>query len=164
MKLYIKLIALAGLIAANVLDVRAQQQLSDPLNAVITNYLLVKNALGKNDAGKTAQSSKALNLSVSRFLKSTLKPADQAFVRKLEYDSRHISEVTDIVHQREHFISLSASLYYLVKDLKLNRMTLYRAYCTISKQYYITEKADAPDPYFATTKFSKVLETLPQNH
>jgi hypothetical protein len=84
-----------------------------------------------------------------------------ALLPKLEFDSRHISEVNKIDHQREHFASLSNNLYTLVKKLKVNSTVLYRQYCTMTKRYFLSESDKGKDPYMGMANCSKVTETLP---
>lgn len=84
-----------------------------------------------------------------------------AYEPKLEFDSRHISEVSLVPHQREHFASLSNNLYNVLKEFKLNKTVLYRQYCVMDKQYYLSDAATGKDPYMAMEHCSRVAETLP---
>lgn len=72
-----------------------------------------------------------------------------------------MSEVPHVGHQREHFASLSNNLYAFIKKLKLNQTILYRQYCSMDKQYYLSETDKGKDPYMDMTNCSKVIETLP---
>jgi len=135
--------------------------LTKSVNIVIDNYLAVKNALTTGDGTLAAAKSKLLLASVNEIQKTGLSADQVALLGKLEYDSRHISEVPRVAHQREHFASLSNNLYAFIKKSKLNQTTLYRQYCTMDKQYYLSETDKGKDPYMGMTNCSKVVETLP---
>jgi hypothetical protein len=157
---YILLFILPGLF----LIVPAYSQnsaLSNRVNAVIGNYLALKNALASGDGNLASAKGKLLLASVNEVPQAGLKPDQAALLSKLAYDSRHISEVAHVPHQREHFASLSGNLYTLIKKLKLNQATLYRQYCTMTRQYFLSESAGGRDPYMGMNNCSKVAETLP---
>lgn len=134
--------------------------LSKPVNAVIDNYLALKNALVTGNGALAAAKGKLLLASVNEVPKANLSADQVALLAKLEYDSRHISEVARVAHQREHFASLSNNLYTFIKKSKLNETTLYRQYCTMDKQYYLSETDKGKDPYMGMNNCSKVVETL----
>jgi len=135
--------------------------LTKPVNVVIDNYLALKNALITGDGNLAAAKGKLLLAAVDEVPKASLTSDQVTLLGKLEYDSRHISEVPHVAHQREHFASLSNNLYTLLKKLRLNQTTLYRQYCTMDKQYYLSESDKGKDPYMGMTNCSKVVETLP---
>ncbi len=134
--------------------------LSKPVNAVISNYLSVKNALAGNDGDAASAKAKLLLASLNDLPLKNLTAGQNALIAKLEYDSRHISEVNRVAHQREHFASLSDNLYTLVKSLKLNQQTLYRQYCSMTKKYFMSESDKGRDPYMGMANCSKVTETI----
>ena len=135
--------------------------LNKPINGVINNYLALKNALVTGDGNLAAEKGKLLLASVNEVPKTGLGADEVTLLGKLEYDSRHISEVPHVAHQREHFASLSNNLYAFIKKLKLNQTTLYRQYCTMNKQYYLSETDKGKDPYMGMNNCSKVVDTLP---
>ena len=141
---------------------RAQDKLLiEPVNTVITNYLAVKNGLAAGD-GKIAQAkAKELLNALNAVPAQSLKSDESALMSKLQYDSRHISEMEVVAHQREHFASLSDNLYALLKKLKVNTAVLYRQYCSMSKNYYLSDVQKDKDPYMGMDNCSKVKETLP---
>lgn len=158
----LKITALAFVMAfASALTANAQTALSKPINTVITNYLALKEALANGDGNLAETKSKTLLASVGEIPATGLSADETALLPKLEFDSRHISEVNRIAHQREHFASLSNNLYTLIKKLQVNNTMLYRQYCTMTKTYYLSETAKGRDPYMGMTSCSKVTETLP---
>src|ERR1700748_2338221 len=115
----------------------ATGDLHSAINNVYKSYLDIKNALANDN-------SKAANSAAKKFteaLKSI--PADQMdakqkavwtkYAEKLRFDGEHISESTAIGHQREHFGSLSANIYEVVKAIQANDMVLYKQYCPMEK-------------------------------
>ena len=145
----------------SVLTVQAQNAQTKPVNTVINNYLALKDALISGDGNIASTKAKSLLASIGEVPKTGLSTEEAALLPKLEFDSRHISEVNKIAHQREHFASLSNNLYTLVKKLKVNNTVLYRQYCTMNKAYYLSETDKGKDPYMGMANCSKVTETLP---
>jgi len=135
--------------------------LSKSINTVIDNYLSLKDALTNADGNTAETAAKALLASLNTVPQSGLTKDQAALFGKLEYDSRHISEVNLVPHQREHFASLSKNLFALVKGLKLNKKDLYWEYCSMRSTYYISESPKGKDPYMGMSSCSKVKETLP---
>lgn len=130
------------------------------INQTINSYYAVKDALAKSDANKANQLAKVLNGKIHALEKAKLSKTDVAFINKLDYDSKHISEVIDIAHQREHFNSLSANLYYLIKDVHMNERLIFRLICSINKEYFLSDKPTGADPYFGATRFTTVSEKI----
>ncbi|RKR80578.1 uncharacterized protein DUF3347 [Mucilaginibacter gracilis] len=145
----------------SILTVKARSPQAKSLNTVITNYMALKDALVGGDGTVAEAKAKTLLASIGELPKAGLSTDEAALLPKLEFDSRHISEVNKIAHQREHFASLSNNLYNLVKRLKVNNTVLYRQYCTMTKAYYLSETDKGKDPYMGMSNCSKVTETLP---
>ncbi len=135
--------------------------LKEPVNTVINNYVALKNELITADGDAAEIKAKALLNSVGAIPKAGLSTDVTDLVAKLEFDSRHISEVNKVPHQREHFASLSNNLYTLVKKLRINNTVLYRQYCTMTKNYFLSESDKGRDPYMGMANCTKVTETLP---
>jgi len=122
------------------------------VNKIIENYLAVKNSLTADNATAAALNAKELFNSLSSDPAKTLKPEQQKilnnYLEKLKYDSRHISEVSMIDHQREHFASLSKNLYEVLKGLKMNTSPLYEQYCPMKKAYWLSDAETVKNPYY----------------
>jgi hypothetical protein len=147
----------------------AYAQNSAPVNTInkITNaYLAVKNSLAADDGTAAARNAKELFNMLSSDPGKTLKPDRQkllnGYLDKLKYDSRHISEVTMLDHQREHFASLSKNLYEVLKSLKMNTTTIYEQYCPMKKAYWLSETEAVKNPYYGKKmpECGKVSATL----
>ena len=146
------------------LSVKAQE-VNASINSVIDSYISLKNTLVTGDGNAAELKAKALLAAVNAVPKNSMNSKQLAlwdkYEAKLQFDSRHISEVNKLAHQREHFASLSNNLYEVVKGLKLNRTVLYREFCRMNKQYYLSEARGGKDPYMGMALCSKVVETLP---
>ncbi len=159
---------LTGLAGLTGLAASAQQDASRNFNQVITQYLAVKDALAASDGNLALTHAKVLLTAVKSVNAGSLPDAERktwvAFEPKLEYDSRHISEVNRIEHQREHFTSLSANLYSVLRVIKLNEVMLYALTCTMTNKTFLSQTATGKDPYMGMANCSKVTATLPANH
>ncbi|WP_428329956.1 DUF3347 domain-containing protein [Mucilaginibacter sp.] len=157
-----------SIIIALIVTTRSNAQdaaLSKPINAVIDNYIALKNALAAGDASLAKSDAKTLLSAINSVPVKSMNKSQLAmwtnYSAKLQFDSRHISEVDMLHHQREHFASLSNNLYTVLKDLKLNKAPLYHQYCEMKQQYFISETEKGKDPYMGMSNCSKVKETLP---
>jgi hypothetical protein len=70
---------------------------------------------------------------------------------KLSYDAEHIKGTDELEHQREHFIKLSANMYKMLKELKINTGDLYYQFCPMANEgkgaYWLSEKSTISNPY-----------------
>jgi|SRR6185437_13376567 len=149
----IKKISLAAALIYFVSIASAQKYASNSaINKIVGNYLAVKNSLAADDAATAARSAKELLNTLSSEPGKTLQPEQQKilnnYIDKLKYDSRHISEVSMIDHQREHFASLSKNLYEVLKGLKMNTSPLYEQYCPMKKAYWLSDAETVKNPYY----------------
>jgi hypothetical protein len=129
-------------------------ELTTSFNTVITNYLALKNALA-DDNNKLAQAKAATLVAALKNVSDKDMDAAQrktwtGYVDKLSFDSRHISETTPIDHKREHFATLSTNLLLVLKAFKLNTVTLYKQYCPMKKNYWVSETASLKNPYYGS--------------
>lgn len=139
------------------------------INQVITSYIDLKNTLFTGDAIAAAAKAKIFNGQIAAISTKNM-PADQQGVwknnvDKLSFDSRHISEVTAIDHQREHFASLSKNLYSVLKTFKVNSQVIYWQYCPMKKASWLSETAAIKNPYYGKSMADcgKTTATLKAN-
>ncbi len=122
------------------------------INQVLKSYLGIKNALatdntkGANDEAKKFTA--ALKDVPVAQMDAKQKTEWAKYAEKLRYDGEHISESTAIDHQREHFGSLSANMYAVLKAFHSNDLVVYRQYCPMEKKSWISESATIKNPYF----------------
>ncbi|MGZ3821880.1 MAG: DUF3347 domain-containing protein [Mucilaginibacter sp.] len=144
------LIALMLLVTANYTQAKAAD-LKSSVNAVIKSYIDIKNALATdnskaaNDAAK--QFTAALKGIQADEMDAKQKDTWQRYGEKLRFDGEHIAESTEIAHQREHFGSLSANLYNVLKAFKDNDAPLYQQYCPMAKKAWLSESSAIKNPY-----------------
>jgi hypothetical protein len=121
------------------------------INAVLKSYLDIKNALAAdnikaaNDAAKNFIT--ALKDVPPSKMDSKQKEVWQKYAEKLRYDGEHISESDVIEHQREHFGSLSVNVFAVLKAFKDNELIVYKQYCPMAKQSWISESSAIKNPY-----------------
>jgi hypothetical protein len=133
---------------------------------ILTAYYQVKDALVAGDAKTVATAAGGMLKAINGVDMAALQPKDhQAFMAledKLAYDSRHISESSDINHQREHFTSLSANLFKLAKQVRLSDQPIYEDYCPMKKAYWLSSDEAIKNPYFGSSMptCGKVSTTL----
>jgi hypothetical protein len=128
----------------------AQYNSADQLTA---KYLAVKDALVAGSSPVAAAKAKEL---LDYLSAPQLNVQDNGggktwnkYLAQLEFDSRHISESTDIEHQREHFMSLSKNIYAVLKDLKQNTIVIYEQYCPMKKGYWLSATQKILNPYYS---------------
>jgi hypothetical protein len=147
----LKVISLMLVLAFSISLVKA----APPANNIdkITNaYLGIKNALAAGN-GTLAQAKgkellDALSTDPGKGLNADQQKLLNSYLDKLKFDSRHISEVAKVDHQREHFESLSKNMYEVLKGLKVNTSTLYEQYCPMKKAYWLSESPGIKNPYY----------------
>ncbi len=158
-----KLFFFVAFLATAAVQVQAQQPV---LNSILTNYYTLKDALVKDDSKAAATAAGDMLKSINTIDMSAIPVKDHmAFMSlkdKLAFDSRHISESTDIHHQREHFTSLSANMASLAKQAHLSQQPVYEEYCPMKKAYWLTSDTAIKNPYYGSSMVTcgKVAATL----
>jgi hypothetical protein len=136
------------------------------LSQLLSLYYEVKDALINSDpATASAKAGELLNAVNTVDVKSFSEAEKKAFSSvqyKLEYDARHISEVKDISHQREHFASLSKNMYALVKSVQLSGQPVYEQYCPMKDAYWLSNETSIKNPYYGSNMLTcgQVKDTL----
>lgn len=141
------------LILSVFLFAQASAKQPDP-SSILTDYYQIKNALVAGDAAKAAGAAGEMLKAINGVDMNSMAPADHtafmALKDNLAFDSRHISESTDINHQREHFGSLSSNLYKLARQVKLSSQPIYEDYCPMKKAYWLSGDTAIKNPYFGS--------------
>jgi hypothetical protein len=158
-----KLIFFVAFLTTAAVHVQAQQP---ELNSILTNYYTLKDALVRDDARDAATAAGELFKSINNINMAAIPAKDHntfmSLKDKLAFDSRHISESTDIHHQREHFTSLSANMVALAKQATLSQQPVYEDYCPMKKAYWLSSDPAIKNPYYGSTMLTcgKVAATL----
>lgn len=144
------------------------QKDSASAQAVVTEYLRVKNALVTGKAKDAAGAAKTLNLELDKMADGSMTDAQQktfgAIREDLKEHAEHIgSNSGDIKHQREHFQLLSKDVYDLVKAFG-STQTLYKDYCPMVKAIWLSETKPIKNPYYGSSMLTcgEVQETIQQ--
>jgi hypothetical protein len=143
----VKTLALLSLFVCSFLLAKGQNN----IKGISTAYFGLKNALATGSGTAAENSAKKLMeaLLAPEKLDASQQRIFNAYAEKLKYDARHISEVNDIEHQREHFESLSKNLYEMLKGLKINTSIVYMDYCPMKKAYWLSETSAIKNPYYS---------------
>ena len=159
-----KIFFAAALVAAVfVQPVFAQQPTLSP---ILSDYYGVKDALVAGDAKVAAARAGDMMKAIAGVDMKTLPEKDHmaymSLKEKLSFDARHISESTDLSHQREHFTALSANMDAFAKKAHLSNDPIYEDYCPMKKAYWLSSGTDIRNPYFGQSMLTcgKVNATL----
>ena len=129
-----------------------------PTDAIVSNYLKVKNALTKDDSNRAAAAAKeliaTLNSSRTTSLDTKAKNKYNSFVADAKAHVKHIGDnAGEIDHQREYFALLSQDIFSLIKTFG-TKQTVYQDYCPMYGEgktgYWISETKDVINPYFGS--------------
>jgi copper chaperone CopZ len=148
---------------------KVEVQETNQLKAVFDNYFAVKDALVKTD-GNTASTKAKEMLSAINAVKMDKLEMDIHMVwmkvaNNLKEDTEHISETKDAKHQRDHFITLSKSMYDLIKVSKQETPTYYQ-HCPMANDgkgaNWLSKENVVKNPYYGSMMLScgKVVETI----
>jgi len=130
----------------------APADLKASINTALKNYLEIKNALATDNSKAANEAAQKFTASLKEVsadqMDAKQKEAWKKYGEKLRFDGQHIGESTEIAHQREHFGSLSANMYAVLKVFKNNEVALYQQYCPMKKQSWLSKSATIKNPYF----------------
>lgn len=149
---------------ATIQPVNAQQ--TNSLSPILNSYYGVKDALVAGDAkaaaAKAADMQKAVEGVDMKSLPMKDHMAYMSLKDKLSFDARHISESSDIAHQREHFAALSANMSAFAKQAHLSAEPVYQEYCPMKKSYWLSSDSSIRNPYYGSSMLTcgKVTGTL----
>lgn len=122
----LKTLFLSLLLAALFTQTKAQvSPLNNAINNVTDSYLGIKGALSANDGIAAENKAKELLKALDKVPLNSMTP-DQLkiwmkYIDQLHFDSRHISEVPRVEHQKEHFVRLTKNLHVVLNGLKMNK-------------------------------------------
>lgn len=165
----LKFIVILFIVLSGYIVKASTPELTTSFNTVITNYLALKNALAADNNAlaetKAATLVASLKNVAAKDMDATQRKTWTSYVDKLTFDSRHISKNTPIDHKREHFATLSNNMLVVIKALKLNSTPLYKQYCPMKKNYWVSETASLKNPYYGSAMLTcgENKETLAAN-
>lgn len=142
---------------------------TNPLTAVYAAYFGLKDALAKDDGESAAAKAKELFKSIDKVPMEKLSGEQHTvwmkYEKKIQYDAEHIKGVTENEHQREHFISLSKSMYEVMKVIKMDT-PVYYDFCPMANDgkgaTWLSLQQPISNPYMGKSMptCGKVQETI----
>lgn len=126
------------------------------IEAILNDYLKLKNALVKDDTKGAAQAGKELVTTLNNLnpdaIEAEFKKEYTAIVDHAKEHANHIGKnAGKIDHQREHFAQLSKNVSDLLAIFKTDKK-LYQDYCPMYDEgksgYWISETKDIKNPYY----------------
>ena len=142
---------------------------SNQLKAVFDNYFAIKDALVKTDGNTASAKATVLLTAINAVKMETLKMDEHnswmKVVANLKEDAEHISDTKDAGHQRDHFATLSKSIYELIKVSKQDTPTYFQ-HCPMANKGkgadWLSKENTIKNPYFGSMMLScgKTVETI----
>ena len=139
------------------------------LKAVFDNYFAVKEALVKTDGNTASAKATALLSAINTVKMETLTTEEHTVwmnvLKNLKEDVEHIADTKDAGHQRDHFDTLSKSIYELIKVSKQETPT-YLQHCPMANDGkgadWLSKENVVKNPYYGSMMLScgKVTETI----
>ncbi len=146
-------------------------QEASQLKAVYDNYFALKDALVKTDGVAAAAKASAMLTALDGVQMGKLNNEEHTVWMKVESnlktDAKRIKENKGIDNQREYFISLSKTMYELVKAGKPGE-TVYYQYCPMANDgkgaNWLSKESAIKNPYYGSQMLTcgKVVETIKQ--
>ncbi|WDO12132.1 DUF3347 domain-containing protein [Flavobacterium sp. WW92] len=139
------------------------------LKSVFDSYFDVKDALVKTDGKMASEKAKSLVKAIGSVKMNELKADEHTVWMKvlndLREDAEHISETADAKHQRDHFITLSKSIYELLKVSKYE-VPVYYQFCPMANDNkganWLSKENAVKNPYYGSQMLTcgKTVETI----
>ena len=136
----------------------AQDNIIQP-SQLLQSYFNIKNALVAGNANGASANAEQFVKAVNDVDSKTINAATRKTLLK---DAGQISGTKNIQQQREHFATLSTTMYVLTKAVKLNSAPVYYSYCPMRKSYWLSNDMVIKNPYFGNAMLTcgKLTETI----
>ncbi|MDJ1482763.1 DUF3347 domain-containing protein [Cytophagaceae bacterium YF14B1] len=143
--------------------------MADPLKPVLVAYYAVKDALINSD-GNAASASASQLVKAIKAVKMNELAAEQHKVwmqvmKDLDFNADHIAQTKDVEHQRDHFSTLSDTMYKLIKSAKPSEPVYYQ-HCPMAKEgkgaNWLSQIPAIKNPYYGAQMLNcgKTTETI----
>lgn len=139
------------------------------LKEVFENYFAVKDALVKTDVALASIKATSLLTAINSVSMNNLdKEAHLVWMKvlpDLKEDAEHISETKEASHQRDHFMSLSSSIYKLMKVVT-TETPIYYQFCPMANSgkgaNWLSKESEIKNPYYGSKMMTcgKTIETI----
>ena len=148
---------------------KVDNDLKSKINAALTGYYAVKDALVASDLEKTKEKAGDLVTLINEISEDKMSEEQKAFWGKLaaplKTDAEHIRDTGDLEHQRSHFVQLSNNFYSLINGFKANTAEAYLHYCPMKKATWLSSSKLVFNPYYGEKMIDcgSVRATLKKN-
>ncbi|QZK90568.1 DUF3347 domain-containing protein [Flavobacterium sp. CHNK8] len=142
---------------------------TNQLKAVFDNYFEVKNALVKTDGNTASTKAKELLSAINAVKMETLNTNQHTVwmkvLKTIKVDTQIIANTKEAKKQRDHFDTLSANMYALIKVSKQKTPTYYQ-FCPMANNgkgaNWLSKENTVKNPYYGSMMLScgKVVETI----
>ena len=141
----------------------ANAQTNTNITKVLNSYIALKDALVKSDGASASILAKDLLTSIESVnineLDATTHAQWMKVVNDLKEDAEHINETKEISHQRDHFMSLSKSLYAVMRVSK-SALPIYYQYCPMANKgkgaNWLSMENKIKNPYYGNQMLTLV--------
>lgn len=150
-------------------DKMSMSKQNNQLNTVFETYFSVKEALVQTDGVLASKKSAALLLAVNAVkmdqLEMDVHMVWMKVLEDLKRDAKSIAETKEITAQRDHFMTLSKSIYALIKVSK-NETAVYYQFCPMANDgkgaNWLSKDNTIKNPYYGAQMLScgKTIETI----
>lgn len=143
---------------------------TSPANGILQIYLQMKNAFVNDDDIAAAKAGNEMVEALNGFEKwilrdNEIKPFEE-IAEEMKKHAEHIGANTgNIIHQREHFDTLSKEMYEMIKTFAAGEQ-IYVTHCPMYNDrkgaIWISETEEIKNPYFGSGNLTcgKITETL----
>lgn len=147
-------------------DMKMDKMKDAKAEAVLNDYLALKDALVKDDSKTAALAGSKLETTLKAFAKSSYKAKDQKELTDIIEDAtehaQHIAK-SPIAHQREHFKTLSKDISDMVV-ITGTKNTLYEQFCPMydGGSAWLSSSNEVKNPYLGSKMVTcgKVQKTI----
>lgn len=150
-------------------DKQSMSKENNQLNVVFDTYFEVKEALVKTDGVAASKKSAALLSALNGIKMNQLEMNIHMVWMKvsaaLKEDAKHIADTKDVIHQRDHFMSLSKNIYALIK-ISQYETAVYYQFCPMANKgkgaNWLSKDNTIRNPYYGDQMLScgKIVETI----
>lgn len=128
------------------------------IKEIVDHYLHIKNALANDNGNEAASGAKAMEAALSKLDKSLLTAEQKTSYDKVEGQLKeHAANISknagQIKLQRSHFVTMSETVYELVKNFGAGR-PVYHDHCPMARDnqgaMWISEMKEIKNPYFGS--------------
>lgn len=143
--------------AAHLMGLSAEVQKPATFTSLYNEYFALKDALVKSDGVTAAATAEQMMKTVKAVDMKSLKPQEHDVWMKvmsdISEDAEHISATKDAGHQRDHFATLSKSMYTLIKVSKAST-TVYYQHCPMASggkgANWLSKENTIKNPYYGS--------------